>query len=159
YLVHLMSTSPQTGGQRTIYVQLEHEPEVTQEVDRFLRTPFCLIINSLSTMQGFAIGAHSLYLRTASFFLTRHRQRLDTCIPPYLSASFAPIMRAGCLPLDAFWVAWTNCANMRTKFVATLSPSIRSTRGWISSKPCRHSLTPYPRPMYHGKRLFSGCTR
>lgn len=31
-----MSTSPQTGGQRVIYVQLDHEPEVTHEV-RFLR--------------------------------------------------------------------------------------------------------------------------
>ncbi|TFY69277.1 hypothetical protein EVG20_g3225 [Dentipellis fragilis] len=31
YLVHLMSTSPQTGGQRVIYVDLEREPEVTQE--------------------------------------------------------------------------------------------------------------------------------
>ncbi|KAF9218304.1 hypothetical protein BS17DRAFT_791737 [Gyrodon lividus] len=30
-LAHLMSTSPQTGGQRVIYVQLDHEPEVTQE--------------------------------------------------------------------------------------------------------------------------------
>ncbi|KIJ68937.1 hypothetical protein HYDPIDRAFT_105469 [Hydnomerulius pinastri MD-312] len=31
FLVHLMSTSLQTGGQRIIYVQLDHEPEVTQE--------------------------------------------------------------------------------------------------------------------------------
>ncbi|KAG9318870.1 hypothetical protein JVU11DRAFT_977 [Chiua virens] len=31
FLAHLMSTSPQTGGQRVIYVQLEHEPEVTHE--------------------------------------------------------------------------------------------------------------------------------
>lgn len=31
FLAHLMSTSPQTGGQRTIYVHLEHEPEVTHE--------------------------------------------------------------------------------------------------------------------------------
>ncbi|KAI0060806.1 hypothetical protein BV25DRAFT_1917365 [Artomyces pyxidatus] len=31
YLVHLMSTSPQSSGQRVIYVPLEHEPEVTQE--------------------------------------------------------------------------------------------------------------------------------
>ncbi|KDQ33165.1 hypothetical protein PLEOSDRAFT_1052017 [Pleurotus ostreatus PC15] len=31
YLVHLMSTSPQTGGVRTIYVQVEQEPEITQE--------------------------------------------------------------------------------------------------------------------------------
>jgi len=31
YLAHLMSTAPQTGGQRTIYFHLEHEPEVTQE--------------------------------------------------------------------------------------------------------------------------------
>jgi len=31
YLAHLMSTSPQSGGQRSIYVHLEHEPEVTQE--------------------------------------------------------------------------------------------------------------------------------
>lgn len=30
-LAHLMSTSPQSGAQRVIYVQLEHEPEVTQE--------------------------------------------------------------------------------------------------------------------------------
>lgn len=32
FLAHLMSTSPQGGGQRTIFVPLEHEPEVTQEV-------------------------------------------------------------------------------------------------------------------------------
>ncbi|KAF5324501.1 hypothetical protein D9611_004286 [Ephemerocybe angulata] len=31
YLAHLMSTSPQTTGQRVIYVNLEQEPEVTQE--------------------------------------------------------------------------------------------------------------------------------
>ncbi|KAL1947428.1 hypothetical protein VTO73DRAFT_14389 [Trametes versicolor] len=31
YLAHLMSTSPQTGGQHIIYVNLEHEPEVTDE--------------------------------------------------------------------------------------------------------------------------------
>ncbi|KAF9246119.1 hypothetical protein BU15DRAFT_84926 [Melanogaster broomeanus] len=31
FLAHLMSTLPQTGGQRVIYVQLDHEPEVTQE--------------------------------------------------------------------------------------------------------------------------------
>ncbi|KAJ3512523.1 hypothetical protein NLJ89_g3469 [Agrocybe chaxingu] len=31
YLAHLMSTSPQTSGQRLIYVHLDHEPEVTQE--------------------------------------------------------------------------------------------------------------------------------
>ncbi|KAH9929649.1 hypothetical protein B0H21DRAFT_781135 [Amylocystis lapponica] len=31
-LAHLMSTSPQSTGQRTIYVPLEHEPEVTDEV-------------------------------------------------------------------------------------------------------------------------------
>ncbi|KIP07968.1 hypothetical protein PHLGIDRAFT_127315 [Phlebiopsis gigantea 11061_1 CR5-6] len=31
FLAHLMSTSPQSGGQRTIYVHLEHEPEVTHE--------------------------------------------------------------------------------------------------------------------------------
>ncbi|GJE98129.1 BTB/POZ domain-containing protein [Phanerochaete sordida] len=31
FLAHLMSTSPQTGGQRTIYVHLEQEPEVTHE--------------------------------------------------------------------------------------------------------------------------------
>lgn len=31
-LAHLMSTSPQTGAQRVIHVQLEHEPEVSQEV-------------------------------------------------------------------------------------------------------------------------------
>ncbi|PPR04956.1 hypothetical protein CVT24_010414 [Panaeolus cyanescens] len=30
-LAHLMSTSPQTGGQRVIYVNLDQEPEVTQE--------------------------------------------------------------------------------------------------------------------------------
>lgn len=32
YLVHLMSTSPQLGGMRSVYVDLEHDPEVTQEV-------------------------------------------------------------------------------------------------------------------------------
>ena len=32
FLAHLMSTSPQSGGQRTIHVHLEHEPEVTEEV-------------------------------------------------------------------------------------------------------------------------------
>ncbi|PFH52423.1 hypothetical protein AMATHDRAFT_140005 [Amanita thiersii Skay4041] len=31
YLAHLMSTSPQTSGQRVIYVRLDDEPEVTQE--------------------------------------------------------------------------------------------------------------------------------
>jgi len=31
YLAHLMSTSPQTTGQRVIYANLEQEPEVTQE--------------------------------------------------------------------------------------------------------------------------------
>ncbi|EIM90369.1 uncharacterized protein STEHIDRAFT_166567 [Stereum hirsutum FP-91666 SS1] len=31
YLVHLMSTSPQSGSMRVIYVDLEHDPEVTQE--------------------------------------------------------------------------------------------------------------------------------
>ncbi|RXW20995.1 hypothetical protein EST38_g4866 [Candolleomyces aberdarensis] len=31
YLAHLMSTSPQTTGQRVIYVNLEQEPEVTKE--------------------------------------------------------------------------------------------------------------------------------
>jgi hypothetical protein len=31
YLVHLMSTSPQTGGQRIIHAYLEQDPEVTQE--------------------------------------------------------------------------------------------------------------------------------
>ncbi|KAJ3554460.1 hypothetical protein NM688_g3101 [Phlebia brevispora] len=31
FLAHLMSTSPQTGGQRTIVVHLENEPEVTHE--------------------------------------------------------------------------------------------------------------------------------
>ncbi|EKM83020.1 hypothetical protein AGABI1DRAFT_34075 [Agaricus bisporus var. burnettii JB137-S8] len=31
YLAHLMSTSPQTSGQRVIYVNLEQEPEITQE--------------------------------------------------------------------------------------------------------------------------------
>ncbi|KAF9050685.1 hypothetical protein BDZ89DRAFT_1057126 [Hymenopellis radicata] len=31
FLAHLMSTSPQNGGQRVIYVPLEQEPEVTQE--------------------------------------------------------------------------------------------------------------------------------
>jgi hypothetical protein len=35
FLAHLMSTSPQSGGQRCIYVHLEHEPEVTQEVSFF----------------------------------------------------------------------------------------------------------------------------
>ena len=31
FLAHLMSTSPQTSGQRIIYVHLDQEPEVTQE--------------------------------------------------------------------------------------------------------------------------------
>jgi len=31
FLAHLMSTSPPTGGQRVIYVQLDREPEVTHE--------------------------------------------------------------------------------------------------------------------------------
>ncbi|KAH7889255.1 hypothetical protein F5I97DRAFT_1801567 [Phlebopus sp. FC_14] len=31
FLAHLMSTSPQTGAQRVLFVQLEHEPHVTQE--------------------------------------------------------------------------------------------------------------------------------
>lgn len=37
-----MSTSPQSGAQRVIYVQLEHDPEVTQEV----RVPFYLLLRS-----------------------------------------------------------------------------------------------------------------
>ncbi|RPD73455.1 hypothetical protein L226DRAFT_546417 [Lentinus tigrinus ALCF2SS1-7] len=32
YLAHLMSTSPQTSNQHIIYVNLDHEPEVTDEV-------------------------------------------------------------------------------------------------------------------------------
>ncbi|KAI6103553.1 hypothetical protein F5141DRAFT_1131287 [Pisolithus sp. B1] len=32
FLAHLMSTSPPASGQRVIYVQLDNEPEVTQEV-------------------------------------------------------------------------------------------------------------------------------
>jgi hypothetical protein len=32
FLAHLMSTSPQTTGQRVIYVNLDQEPEVTLEV-------------------------------------------------------------------------------------------------------------------------------
>jgi hypothetical protein len=32
FLAHLMSTSPQASGQRVIYVHLDQEPEVTQEV-------------------------------------------------------------------------------------------------------------------------------
>ena len=35
FLAHLMSTTPPTGGQRVIYVPLDHEPEVTQEVSSF----------------------------------------------------------------------------------------------------------------------------
>ncbi|KAH7922828.1 hypothetical protein BV22DRAFT_1016567 [Leucogyrophana mollusca] len=31
FLAHLMSTSPQAGGQRAIFVHLDHDPEVTQE--------------------------------------------------------------------------------------------------------------------------------
>ena len=31
-----MSTSPQAAGQRVIYVHLEQEPEVTQEVGLFI---------------------------------------------------------------------------------------------------------------------------
>ncbi|KAF8652712.1 hypothetical protein AX16_004216 [Volvariella volvacea WC 439] len=31
YLAHLMSTTPQGNGQRTIYVNLDQEPEITQE--------------------------------------------------------------------------------------------------------------------------------
>ncbi|KAH7910645.1 hypothetical protein BJ138DRAFT_78103 [Hygrophoropsis aurantiaca] len=31
FLAHLMSTSPQSGGQRSIFVQLDRDPEVTQE--------------------------------------------------------------------------------------------------------------------------------
>lgn len=31
FLAHLMSTAPTTGGQRVVYVPLDHEPEVTQE--------------------------------------------------------------------------------------------------------------------------------
>ena len=37
-----MSTAPLTGGQRVIYVPLEHEPEVTQEVRSF--APFRFVI-------------------------------------------------------------------------------------------------------------------
>ena len=42
FLAHLMSTVPPAGIQRVIYVPLEHEPEVTQEV-RSPLTAFCSI--------------------------------------------------------------------------------------------------------------------
>jgi hypothetical protein len=32
YLAHLLQTSPHTGGDRVIYVPVEHEPEITPEV-------------------------------------------------------------------------------------------------------------------------------
>jgi hypothetical protein len=32
FFAHLMSTSPQAGAQRVIYVHLDQEPEITQEV-------------------------------------------------------------------------------------------------------------------------------
>lgn len=47
FLAHLMSTSPQTGGQRTIYVHLEQEPEVTHEVSLLhMNVPGALLTRS-----------------------------------------------------------------------------------------------------------------
>lgn len=65
-----MSTSPQTSGQRVIYVNLEQEPEITQEV----RVRLCAVNEGLrldlssSSLQGFAIGwanSHSFLGMTA----------------------------------------------------------------------------------------------
>lgn len=45
-----MSISPQTGGQRVVYVQLDHEPEVTQEVSRMHAS---IVFMSFITILGF----------------------------------------------------------------------------------------------------------
>ena len=56
FLAHLMSTSPQSGGQRTIYVHLEQEPEVTHEVSPIQSCKCRYLILSITCVQGFAIG-------------------------------------------------------------------------------------------------------
>jgi hypothetical protein len=61
YLAHLMSTSPQTGPQRTLVLPLEHEPEVTVEVRA--SPPFVFFerrcpIDAACGSQGLAIGTH-----------------------------------------------------------------------------------------------------
>lgn len=64
FLAHLMSTSPQGGGQRTIVVHLEHEPEVTHEVSLGNRPPLIqfILLNTFPyiVLQGFAIGESPL---------------------------------------------------------------------------------------------------
>ncbi|KAF4614602.1 hypothetical protein D9613_003160 [Agrocybe pediades] len=55
YLAHLMSTSPQTSGQRVIYVHLDQEPEVTQE--------------------GFAIALGYLYSAISLNLIREHNAR------------------------------------------------------------------------------------
>ena len=70
FLAHLMSTSPQSGGQRTIYVHLEHEPEVTHEVSQFpTRVHF-----QLNLVLRVAIGICN---RRVPSFLRAHRIVLD----------------------------------------------------------------------------------
>ena len=49
-----MSTTPQTGAQRTIYVNLEQEPEVTEEV--CCCNPDGVCTTDRLSRQGFAIG-------------------------------------------------------------------------------------------------------
>ncbi|KAF4576447.1 hypothetical protein EYR36_004424 [Pleurotus pulmonarius] len=63
YLVHLMSTSPQTGGVRSIYVQVEQEPEITQEVRLlpYLRLQLGAKTRDYHHLQGFAIALGYLY--------------------------------------------------------------------------------------------------
>jgi len=59
YLAHLMSTSPQTSGQRVIYVRAEEEPEVDQEVrlSEFLNGGKYAYLAPCT--KGFAIGDYS----------------------------------------------------------------------------------------------------
>ena len=53
-----MSTSPQATGQRVIYVHLDHEPEVTQEVRLSILVRFFQEFLIWLLFKGFAIGTY-----------------------------------------------------------------------------------------------------
>jgi len=61
-----MSTSPPTGGQRVIYVQLDHEPEVTHEV-RLL----CVLV--MFPFISATVSANACHLKTGriSYYYNR----------------------------------------------------------------------------------------
>lgn len=65
-----MSTSPQTGAQRVIYVQLDHEPEVTHEV-RLLRilvmSPFISATVCGRWLSGSCPCLHARHLKAGSY--------------------------------------------------------------------------------------------